>query len=75
MPVELKRAQLHAQQMKDEFHQRLIREVAKITCDVEMDSQKFQKFVRSLDRVQLADLCYVLHAEIKQVIFAVKEAK
>lgn len=60
----------------EEFKNRLIREIGKITCDVTtMNANKFNAYVAGLTPDDRADLCFVLRGEILQLIFAVKDAK
>lgn len=62
-------------QALSEFHERLKRNVAKLTCDVEQSPTKFAHYISTLDRIQLEQLATVLRGELLQVIKAVDEAK
>lgn len=64
-----------AEERRKEFHERLKREVAKLTCDVETDRTKFWAYMDDLSQDQLANLANVLRLELLQVIKAVEEAK
>jgi hypothetical protein len=61
-----------------EFKRRLILEVGRICCDVQdkaPSGQEWNAYMDSLSVDELKTLCHCFRMELKQVIFAVKEAK
>lgn len=64
-----------AEERRKEFHERLKRNVAKLTCDVQTSRNEFWAYMDKLSKDQLATLANVLRLELLQVIKAVEEAK
>jgi|HubBroStandDraft_2_1064218.scaffolds.fasta_scaffold216274_2 hypothetical protein len=61
-----------------EFKRRLIHEVAHICCDVKdraPSGQDWNAYMNELSVDELKTLCTCFRLELKQVIFAIKEAK
>jgi hypothetical protein len=61
-----------------EFKRRLIHKVAEICCDVKdraPSGQSWNEYMNELSADELKTLCDCFRKELKQVIFAIKEAK
>lgn len=56
----------------EQFRNKLVREVGKITCDLDGVTDAY---VKALNREGLEQLVGILKTELEQVIAAVKEAK